>query len=134
MALCLSSETRSVAELTALAGVEPTRTHAKGDPRGSGVQKVNFWRKQSEVDGESWTLEPHWPSLVPIIETLASRDRSNVHVWMSIGTRARDSGYAFDLLAEHVTLLSTADCGVWVDSYPPHDDPDDRPPDYPYPD
>ena len=138
VAVSLHSETRSADELTALAGTEPTNSHTKGDRRSQRlptdkVYEQNVWTKSSGVELDTWTLEPHWPTIAPVLESLATHDMSGVQVSLSIGTNARGSGFAFDLDPGQIDLLSRAGCGVWIDSYPPNPDPDDRPADYPYP-
>lgn len=138
VAVSLSSESRSVAELTALAGSEATRSHGRGDRRSprlppSKVHADNYWTRQSGIKVDTWTLEPHWPTIAPILESLASGDRTDVRAQLSIGTNARGSGYAFNLEPHHIELLERAGCGVWIDSYEPNLDTDDRPDDYPFP-
>ena len=135
VAISLSSETLSVEELTALAGVSPSRSHVKGDRRTprSRVHPSNYWSKDSGVELDSWTLAPHWPAIAPVLESLASTDRTGVEAHLAIGTSARGMGFAFDLEPHQVELLSRAGCGVWIDSYDADPDENDRPDDYPYP-
>jgi len=134
VAVALHSTTRTLGELTALAGAEPTRSHSIGDPisRTTSIRKANYWGRKSEVTGYTWTLEPHWPSLVPIFESLARADLTGVDARLSIGTFARGSGFAFDLSPEQLSLIHRANCWVWIDSYE-DDEPMDLPDDYPYP-
>jgi hypothetical protein len=132
VAISLSSETLSLEELSALAGAEPTRSHAKGDRISARMPETkvradSFWSRDSGVKRDSSTLDSHWPTIAPILESLASHDLTDVQARLSIGTNARSTGFAFDLLPEHVALLASARCGVWIDSHEPNDDTADLP-------
>ena len=97
------------------------------------VHSGNAWHMRSAVAGDTWTLEPHWPSIAPILESFALHDLGDARATLSIATNSRASGFAFDLEAEQISLLARAKCGVWIDSYEPLDDPDELPDDYPFP-
>jgi hypothetical protein len=124
--------------LAALAGAEATRSHSRGDRRSprlppTTVRTDNYWTRDSGIKLDTWTLEPHWPTIAPILESLASGDRTDVRARLSIGTNARGMGYAFNLEPHHIELLDRAGCGVWIDSYEANLDTDDLPDDYPFP-
>lgn len=135
----LYSRTLSLAELTSLAGAEPTRSHVKGRRRSKSVpaSKVHartMWSMDSSVELDSWTLKPQWPYIAPVLASLADAERGgDVEAILSIGTSARGLGFAFDLHPEQVALLARAQCGIWIDSYQGNWDRDDLPADYPYP-
>jgi hypothetical protein len=139
VSISMSSETVSPSELTIYAGDEPTSSHAKGDRistrlPGSKVYANSYWSMDSTVVLDTWTLEPHWPALKPILESIAAKTTNDqIGVTRSIGTNSRGMGFAFDLLPEQIELLARARCGVWIDSYAPNRDRNDRPDDYPYP-
>jgi hypothetical protein len=138
VAVSLRSTTHSVEHLTRLAGIEPTRSYSKGDPISKrrpspdSVRKQNYWNRRSDVQHDTWTLAPHWPTIAPVLESLAEQDLSDVQVQLSIGTHSRGFGFAFDIEQEHLGLMSRASCGIWIDSYPPVRDSSERPDDYPY--
>ena len=76
--ISLRSGSVTVDELTALAGAEPTRSHSRGDrisPKlpSSATRPNNYWSKRSDIAHDTWTLEPHWPSIAPILEALAGK-------------------------------------------------------------
>jgi hypothetical protein len=135
----LTSETLGLEELTDFAGRPPSRGHSKGDRRSkrlpdTKVFEWSVWSLESKVALDSWTLVPHWPTISPVLESIAAQPKNDeVSVTLSIGTNSRAMGYAFDLLPEDVALLARANCGVWIDSYAPNRDHEDRPDDYPYP-
>jgi hypothetical protein len=136
--VALSSDVRSVEDLTVFAGTEPTTSRRKGDRRSSRlpatkVYEQNSWSKASGVELDTWTLDPHWPTIAPVLESLAAHDMSGVRARLSIGTNARGSGFAFDIGPHQLDLLSRAGCSIWIDSYPPDRDSNDLPDDYPYP-
>jgi hypothetical protein len=139
VSLDLSSDTLTLEQLTSYAGAQPTRSGAKGERislrlPATKVRINSFWNKDSGVVLDSWTLDPHWPVLAPILESIASKERTDeIEVTLSIGTNARGSGFAFDMAPEHVALLARARCGVWIDSYGANRDREDLPDDYPYP-
>jgi hypothetical protein len=138
VAVSLSSDSRSLADLTELAGAEPTRSHSRGDRRSprlpaTSVFADNYWTRDSEIKLDTWTLGPHWPMIAPILESLASGDLEDVRARLSIGTNARGTGYAFDLKPHQIALLSRAGCGLWIDTYEANLDANDLPDDYPYP-
>ena len=139
VSISISSETLSPAELTRYAGAEPTRSHTKGDRISnrlppSKVYANSYWSKDSTVALDTWTLEPHWAALKPILESIAAiAPNDQIEVALSIGTNSRGMGFAFDLVPEQIELLARARCGVWIDSYAPNRDRNDLPDDYPYP-
>jgi hypothetical protein len=89
------------------------------------VREHTYWHRTSGVQAESDTLDPHWPTIAPILNSIASHDLSDVLARLLIATNARNMGFAFDLLRAHVALLARARCGVWIDSYAPEQNIDD---------
>lgn len=137
VSLSLWSQTLSVTELTAFAGVQPSEFHEKGELRSPGrqdgrVHTESMWDLQSTARHDTWTMEPHWATIAPVLESLASQDGGDFQKRLSIGTNARSLGYAFDLYPEQIELLARARCGVWIDTYNGNWDRDDLPPDYPF--
>jgi hypothetical protein len=131
------SESLTVGEISALAGTEPTRSHTKGERRSlrSPATKVwpgTLWVHEKAVHHDTWTLDPHWPFIAPILESLAAHDRGDLNVILSVGTNARPSGYSFDIEPDKMALLASAGCGLWIDSYQGNWIQSDRPDDYPF--
>jgi hypothetical protein len=135
VSISLWSETLSVDQLSQLAGATPTRSHEKGDPFSKRLPTRRYewayWARDSGVLLDTWTLEPHWPTIAPILERLAASHPDGVLVKLSLGVNARGSGFAFDLEPDKIDLLSQAKCGVWTDTYEANRDREDRPDDYP---
>lgn len=136
VSISLRSETLTVNQLSELAGAPPTRSHQKGDPFSTrtptrGRHEDSFWKRGSGVFVETWTLEPHWPTIAPILERLAAQNLDDVTVGLALGVNARGMGFAFDIEPEKIELLSRARCGVWTDTYESNRDRGDRPDDYP---
>ena len=132
----LWSETLSVAQLTQLAGAAPTRSHEKGDPFSTRTptrrrHESSYWTRGSGVFVDTWTLDPHWSTIAPILDRLAGQDLTEVTVGLSLGVNARGTGFAFDLETEKIELLSRAKCGLWIDTYESNRDRADLPDDYP---
>jgi hypothetical protein len=131
------SETLSVEEISALAGQEPTRSHSKGERlslrlRATKVWPGTLWVQEKAIRHDTWTLDPHWPFIAPILESLAAHHRDDLQVTLSIGTNARPSGYSFDIEPDKMALLASAGCGVWIDTYQGNWIQSDRPDDYPF--
>ena len=80
---------------------------------------------------DTWTLDPHWPTIAPILERLAEQHREDLTVELALGVNARGSGFAFDMEPDKIDLLARARCGVWTDTYESNRDRADRPDDYP---
>jgi hypothetical protein len=131
------SESLTVDEISALAGTQPTRSHAKGERLSlrlpaTKVWPGTLWVHEKAIRHDTWTLDPHWPFIALILESLATHDRGDLHVTLSIGTNARPSGYAFDIEPDKMALLASAGCGVWIDTYQGNWIQSDRPDDYPF--
>lgn len=138
VSLSLRSETLTLVELTAMAGEPPTDSHVKGTRTSSWmpashVYEVTSWRKRSGVALDTWTLDPHWPTIEPVLQSLALHDLQEVEVTLSLGINSRSMGFAFDFPIEYLALLSNARCSIWIDSYNANRDAHDLPDDYPFP-
>lgn len=137
VSLSLSSETLTLVELTAIAGEQPTDSHIKGTRKSlrmpaSRVYEDTHWGKDSGIALDTWTLEPHWPMIEPVLLSLSSHDLEDVEVTLSIGINSRSMGFAFQFPVEYLALLSSARCSVSIDSYEANRNTDDLPDDYPY--
>lgn len=138
VSIALWSDTLSLRALIDLAGLDPTHSHDIGDRisarmPAARVFEFSYWSKDSDVDVDTWTLAPHWPSIAPILERLATRDHDDVIAKLSLGVNARGTGFTFDLEPEQVDLLSRARCGVSTDTYEANRERADLPDDYPFP-
>lgn len=138
MSIRLWSETLPLAALIDLGGVNPSRSHDRGDRISIRLPKTrvfdfSYWSKDSDITVDTWTLGPHWVSIAPILERLATRDHDGVIAMLTLGVNARGSGFKFDLEPEQVELLSRAGCGVSTDAYEANRERSDLPNDYPFP-
>lgn len=139
VSLTISSGTLTPEELSSYAGSEPTDAHGKGDSVSLRLPETNvrpdsYWSKSSGVALDTWTIEPHWRVLAPILEFIASQPANDdLEVTLSIGTNSRSTGFAFDIVPDQMALLTRARCGVWIDSYEANRDHEEMPDDYPYP-
>ena len=102
----LRTTTLSLDDLTRLAGVQPTRSHTKGERLSKRlpadrVRTDTYWSKKSDVNEDTWTLDPHWSRIAPVLETLASKDLSGVTVTLSIGMNSRAPGFSFGKVRRH---------------------------------
>jgi len=135
--ISLRSEVLSLAELSTLAGIQPTSSHVKGEriptrAPSTRVHQYNYWRVDSGVEFGTWTLEPHWSAIAQVLESVALRPDRDVETTLTLGTNSRGMGFAFDISPDQLTLLTRAHCGLWIDCYESNRDGEDLPDDYPY--